>query len=184
MKQKKLLVVVTIMAVIVLGLASVSYALANYGSRPEAAAGLTGKSLEEVIDARREGIPYGKQAEAAGVQEAFEEEIQNQFRDRLDALVEEGRLTREEADARIAAMEEHIATCDGESDQTGSGIFGGLGGNGLRDGNGMMNEDRPSDGTGFQEGRGGMGGRRGSDSRGGYGLRDGSGLADGVKSSS
>jgi len=179
MKNKKLLVVVSVMAVIVLGLASVSYAAAAYKSRPEAAAGLTGKSLEEVITERQNGTPYGKQAEAAGKQEEFEAEIQEQFKDRLNALVAEGKLTQEEADARIKAMEEHIASCDGESDETGSGIFGGLGGNGMRDGNGMKSGDALQDGSNAGQG---MRGGRGGAARGGFGVQDGSGLQDGPRS--
>lgn len=184
MKNKKLLVVVSIMVVMVLGLASVSYAAAAYKSRPEAAAGLTGKTLDEVIAARKAGTPYGQQVETPEAQAAFEAEIQEQFKDRLNALVTEGKLTQEEADARIKAMEEHIADCDGESAQDGSGVFGGLGGNGLRDGNGMKNNENPQDGTGIQGGRGGRGSMGGRGGMGGNGLRDGSGLEDGVKSSS
>lgn len=161
MKNKKLLAVVSIMAVVVIGLTSVAYAL-DFKNPAEIVAGLTKKTTEEVIANRQKGESYGEQAKDAGQLEAFKTEAQAQLKARLDALVKDGTLTQAQADARLKAMTDRMATCDGEGTAMGNGGLGGNGGNGLRDGSGA--------GQGMRGGRGGM-------ARGGNGLQDGSGLA-------
>jgi len=173
MKNKKLIVVVSILTVMVLGLATVSYAF-DFKSPAEIIAGLTGKSVEQVIKDRQAGNSFGEQALDADKLDEFHDLTLEQLKARLAELVQEGRLTQEQADARLKAMETRITDCDGTCTPSGQagfgGMGGGMGGNGLRDGSGA--------GQGMQGGRGGRGGMGGM---GGYGARDGSGVQNGTK---
>lgn len=158
MKNKKLVAVVSIMAVLVIGIASVAYAV-DFKRPAEIVAGLTGKRVEEVIANRQKGESYGEQAKDAGKLAEFQAAAQEQMKARLNALVAEGKMTQAQADARIKAMADRAATCDGEGTAMGNGGPGGLGG-GLRDGSGA--------GQGMGGGRGGM--ARGGMTRGNGGV--------------
>lgn len=160
MKNKKILTVLAIMTVILLGVASVAYAL-DYKSNAEIVAGLTGKSVEEVNDARAKGESYGEQAADAKKLEEFKDAKEDQMKARLDELVKEGRLTREEADARLKAMEERMKSCTGTGENMGQGAGAGcgLGAGGQRNGTGAGANagTGPRTGGGFGGGRGGRG---------------------------
>lgn len=158
MKNKKLLVVLTIVTTILVAFASVSFAASIYGSPAEILAGLTGKSVDEVYDARSNGQTFGEQAESAGVLDQFQQDRLDLMKDRLDQLVEDGRLTQEEAEARLAQMETALGTCDGTGENAGvmGGMMGGRGGRGGMSGQGICGGTPTQDGTGSQfGGRGG-----------------------------
>ncbi|MDW7659282.1 MAG: hypothetical protein SCM11_19115 [Bacillota bacterium] len=121
MKKRKVFLMTAVIAVLVLGLASVSFAATDWKSPAELLAGLTGKSVEEVQQARSEGTPYGAQAADADKLDAFREQRLEMVKDRLDQAVEDGQLTREEADDKLAAIEERSATCDGTGENQGEG---------------------------------------------------------------
>lgn len=156
MKNKKILIAVSVMAVILIAIASVSYAL-EFKSNAEIIAGLTGKSVDEVQKAREAGSSYGEQAADAGKLEAFKDARLEQMKANLAELVKEGRLTQAEADARIKLMEDRMGTCTGTGENQGQGGFGGGlgGGNGLRNGTGAGK----GMGSGVGGGRGMMAGR-------------------------
>lgn len=107
-----------------------------YGSPAEAAAGVTGKTLEEVI-AERPGKSYGMIAAEAGALEAFQAAVRELWEEALEARVAEGALTREQADARLDALRQRQETCGGMGCGQGRGRGMGRGqgqGMGLRDG--------------------------------------------------
>ena len=165
MKSKKMLVVLTIVTTILVAFASVSFAASIYGSPAEIIAGLTGKTTDEVYAAREAGESFGEQAADAEKLEAFQDERLALMQDRLAQLVEDGRLTQVEADARLAQIKEAIESCDGTGANAGSGLgglMGGLGGRGGMGGQGICGGTPTQDGTGSQfggrGGRGGMGG--------------------------
>ncbi|NCC75460.1 MAG: hypothetical protein EOM08_03385 [Clostridia bacterium] len=160
MKSKKMLVVLTIVTTILVAFASVSFAASIYGSPAEIIAGLTNKPVEEVYADREAGKSYGEQAADAGALEAFQDERLALMQDRLAQLVEDGRLTQDEADARLAQIEAAIEACDGENAGGGlGGMMGGRGGRGGLGGQGTCGGTPAQDGTGSQfGGRGGMGG--------------------------
>jgi len=154
MKNKKILTVLAIMTVILLGVASVAYAL-DFKSNAEIVAGLTGKSVDAVNDARVKGESYGEQAADAGKLEQFKDAHLDQMKARLDELVKEGKITRADADARIKAMTERMESCTG--DGTNQGGFGGGMGGGMGGGFGQRNGSGA--GTGARTGAGFGGGR-------------------------
>ncbi|MDD2458109.1 MAG: hypothetical protein PHQ83_06365 [Eubacteriales bacterium] len=167
MKTKKMLVVLTIVTTILVAFASVSFAASIYGSPAEIIAGLTGKTTDEVYDAREAGETFGEQAVAAGELEAFRTARLEWMKERLAQLVSDGRLTQEEADARLVQIEEAIATCDGTGENAGGGLGGlmggrggrgGMGGDGVCDGDGIPAQDGTGSQAGGRGGRGGMGG--------------------------
>lgn len=109
-----------------------------YGSPAEAAAGVTGKTLEEVI-AERPGKSCGMIAAEAGALEAFQAAVREMWEEALATRVAEGALTQEQADARLDALRQRQGTCGGAGLGGGMGRRQGLGrgqgwGMGLRDG--------------------------------------------------
>lgn len=146
-------------------------AAAKYSSPAEAAAGVTGKTVEAVIEERREtGKSYGTIADDAGKLPEFKEEVLAIKKDQLDQLVKDGRVTQERADEIYKAIQENQVTCDGSGSAgigRGAGVcFGGGCGYG-----GTGNQDGTGRGTGRGAGRG-MGGQ--GLGTGGMRLQDGS----------
>ena len=113
MKNKKILLMTAIVTVLVLGLATVSFAATDWKTPAEVLAGLTGKSVETVQEARQAGQSYGAQAAELDKLEAFREERLAQMETRLQEAVEDGQLTAEEAKQRLETMQERAETCDG-----------------------------------------------------------------------
>lgn len=143
-------------AVLTLVSASVtSFAASAYQTPAEAAAGVTGQSLEDVIAQRQSGKSYGSIAADAGKLSEFQQATREIQQDRLNAGVANGTITQEQADAWIAAMQERQSVCDGTGMGAGCGL--GAGNCGLGAGMGL------GQGQGRGQGRG-MG----------LGLRDGS----------
>ena len=111
---------------------------------------------------RLNGTAYGVQAEEAGVLEAFQAGKLEIMKDRLDQAVEDGRITQEDADARVLQIEENQAACDG----TGQGFRRNgtcaVGGPGWNSDNGSVN------GQGFGQGQG-FGRNQGQNAGSGFG---------------
>jgi hypothetical protein len=99
----------------------------------EVAAGLTGKSIEEVTTERTSGKTYGTIAEEAGKLEEFKTETLLQKKQLLDQRVKDGNLTQEAADEIYNSIVTNQETCDG----TGSAGIGKMNGAGFGQGRGM-----------------------------------------------
>ncbi len=158
MKKNKLILLVSIVMVLLVGVASVAYAATEYKTPAEIIAGLTGKTADEVLAGRQAGNSFGEQAIAAGKLEEFQAAKLENYKLRLDQAVADGKLTQEQADKLYEAMQTRIAACDGTC--TNDGIRQGMGagsGNGI--GGGMMQRSGSGNGTGFG---GGMRGMRGN----------------------
>lgn len=115
--------IITLGAVVLtVGATSITaFAASNYKTPAEAAAGVTGKTVEEVIEEKTEtGKTYGTIAKDAGKLEEFEEEMIQIKKDVIEKKVAEGTLTREKADEILKAIEEDQENCDG----TGSSKIG------------------------------------------------------------
>lgn len=125
MKTKKLFLLISIVTVLLVGVASVSYAATVYSSPAELVAALTGKSVDQAVADRQAGDSYGAQALEADKLEEFQDARDEIFKARLDQAVTDGQLTQAEADERLAAMELRQETCDGTG--TGNGQGSGLG---------------------------------------------------------
>jgi len=135
------------LVVIAMGVTSVTvFAASKYDSPAEAAAALTGKSVEEVIKIRQEeNKTLGTQVDEVGKLDEFQQEILEQKKEILQERVANGTLTQEQADEILANIETNQANCDGTG--FGRGMMNGLG-----FGQGMMNGYRNGNGNGFGNG--------------------------------
>lgn len=130
MKNLKKIIVTGLLA---LSVATTAFATSAYNNPAEIVAGLTGRSVESVIDERHDtGKSFGTIAKEAGKLDEFKAEILELRKDQLAARVADGRLTQEQADKILASIEERQAFCDG--DGYGCGYYGNGNGNGNGDG--------------------------------------------------
>ncbi len=127
MKIKKLLAIGT--AVLMLGVSSVAvYGASAYKSVPEMVAGITGRTLESVVDERvQTGKSYATIAADAGKTDEYIEGATQIRKDVLDARVAAGLMTQEEADALIAACDGTGTCTAGTSACLTGGACGGAG---------------------------------------------------------
>ena len=122
--------------VLVIGASSITaFAASKYSSPAEAVAGLTGKTVDSVIQERQDtGKTYGTIAQEAGKLDEFKSENLQIKKDILAKRVADGTMTQARADEIIKAVEERQATCDGTGNGgAGCGMgagFGGMNGNG------------------------------------------------------
>lgn len=146
---KKLIAAATIAGV--LGVTGAAYAI---GATTPAgiAAGLTGKSVEEITTLKTEGTTYGAIAKDAGKLDEFKAQMLEQKKLILDQRVEKGILTQDQADQIFATMESNLANCDATG-KAGIGQKNGLGfGSGMGRGMGQNNGERLGGGMGLGRG--------------------------------
>ena len=99
----------------------------------EIAAGLTGKTVEDLYKERAAGKTYGTIAKEAGKLDEFKAQMLEQKKAILDQRVKDGRLTQAQADEIYNAIKNNQASCDG----TGSAGMGRKFGAGFGQGGGM-----------------------------------------------
>lgn len=141
MRKMKLMVIgAAIIASVALVPVSV-FAASDYTTPAEAVAGLTGRTVQSVIDERKDtGKTYGKIADEAGKLEEFKKESLEMRKDSLAQQVKDGKITQERADEIIKAITENQQTCDGSGSAAigrNSGAGFGCGGQGCGNGNGQ-----------------------------------------------
>lgn len=115
----------------VLSLTTSALAAPLYATPAEAAAGVTGKTLEEVQAERWSGKSYGTIAAEAGALEEFQAAVWEMQAQTLAAWAAEGLPTQAQADARLEALQQRQAACGGLGSgfcSPGSGMGGGFGG--------------------------------------------------------
>lgn len=123
----------------------------GYQENIQAAANVVGESVESMIDRLQEYRCVGTLMAELGLLEEFQEEKLDLASDRLNEYVENGTMSRETADAALAAIKERQKNCDG----TGNGQGNGYGqGNGVCDGTGKGQGNGVCDGTGKGQGNG------------------------------
>jgi hypothetical protein len=137
MKNMKRLIAV-IGAVAVLGTAGAAFA-ATAKTPAEIAAGLTGKTVEDLYKARTAGKTYGTIANEAGKLGEFKAQMLERKKALLDQKVKDATITQERANEIYNAMKSNQETCDG----TGTARLGksngagfGAGASGLGNGQG------------------------------------------------
>jgi hypothetical protein len=140
--MKKLLITISVLVIMLAG-ATVAFAAAAPKTPAEIVSDLTGKSVEQVTEARQSGQTYGNQAAETKKLAEFKDARLDQFKLALDEAVKEKRITQTEADARYQAMESRMENCTGNGSGQGAGNGGGLG----------------SNARGLGKGYGGMGGK-------------------------
>lgn len=131
------------LAVLVASAMSVTALAASNKTPAEVVAGLTGKTVESVIEERTDsGKTYGTIANEAGKLDEFKSQMLEQKKELLKEKVAAGTMTQEKADAMIKAIEQNQANCDGTgSGRTGQKMgskFGGGMGNGQGRGQGSV----------------------------------------------
>lgn len=109
------------LAVLVVSAMSVTAFAASYKTPAEIVAGLTGKTVDSVIEEKNDSEKtYGTIAKDAGKLDEFKSQMLEQKKELLQEKVAAGTMTQERADTMIKAMEQNQVNCDG----TGSGRMG------------------------------------------------------------
>ncbi len=127
----------------------------GYQENIQAAANVVGESVESMIDRLQEYRCVGTLMAELGLLEEFQEEKLVLASDRLNEYVENGTMSRETADAALAAIKERQKNCDGTGNGQGNGQGNGYGqGNGVCDGTGKGQGNGVCDGTGNGQGNG------------------------------
>jgi Spy/CpxP family protein refolding chaperone len=133
---KKVLLIVALLLVVT---TVTAFAASNYNTPAEEAAGVTERSVEDVITERSEtDKTYGTIANDAGKLDEFKQKMLELKRERLNDKVKDGTLTQEQADDFLNTMEERQEFCNGTQERMGKSIgagFGGMMGNGHGQGN-------------------------------------------------
>lgn len=190
MKRAKIVIISAVLLLAVSAFAVPALAAAAYQTPAEAAAGVTGKPVEEVISEKQEsGKTYGAIAAEEGKLEEFKEEMLETKKDRLQEKVDTGKITQEQADKAAARIKKNQANCDGTGNGggvcDGTGIVAGQRNQNRQSNTANQRQGGQNNGNGFGQGNAtgqGQGGQNGSGQgtgtgRGagrGNGLRDGS----------
>lgn len=142
-KMKKIAMIGAVL-LIISAVSVTAYAASDYKTPAEAAAGVTGRTVEDVTNERQNtGKTYGEIANEAGKTEEFRNQMIEMKKSALAQKVADGKLTQERADEILKAIEEHSADCDG-SEQARIGMNQGIG-FGMR--NGDCEDENCEDGT-------------------------------------
>ena len=99
----------------------------GYQENIQAAANVVGESVESMIDRLQEYRCVGTLMAELGLLEEFQEEKLVLASDRLNEYVENGTMSRETADAALAAIKERQKNCDGTGNGQGNGVCDGTG---------------------------------------------------------
>ncbi|WP_298200162.1 hypothetical protein [Desulfosporosinus sp.] len=139
---KKLIAAATIVGV--LGVTGVAYA-GSESTPAGIAAGLTGKSVEEIMALRAAGTTYGAIVNEAGKLDEFKVQTLKQKKIILDQRVKDGNLTQAQADQIYASIKTNQVNCDA----TGSAGTCKSNGVGFGKGQGMVKGAGQNNGGGF-----------------------------------
>lgn len=113
MKNIKKFTVVCATALVLATTSVTTFAAPAYNTAAEAAAGVTGKSIQEVVADRQTGKSYGTIAAEAGKLDEFQTALLEMRKDTLYKMVEYGEITQKQADATLEAIENMQTTCNG-----------------------------------------------------------------------
>jgi len=131
--MKNIKKIVMSLAVVSVLSTSVVFGVVATKTPADIAAGLTGKTVEEVAKERASGKTYGTIAKEAGKLDEFKTESLKQKKAILDQRVKDGSLTQAKADEIYNSIVNNQATCDG----TGSAGIGKMNGAGFGQGRGQ-----------------------------------------------
>lgn len=121
---------------------------ATYQTAAEAAAAVTGRTVEDVIQERaKTGKTYGTIADEAGKLDEFKKETFEMKKENLQQKVSDGIISQKEADRILDNMKEFQAVCDGTGLRQGTGCCYGQN-NGTGFGNGAGNSKKKAQGRG------------------------------------
>lgn len=120
MKNLKTVMALSLVATTVLATGAISFADSKYNSPVEAAAGLTGKNIEEVRDAKKSGQHLSLIVDEDGKLVEFQRETLEQKKERIQAKLESGQITLEQAAQMLENIELNHKNCefDGSKERT------------------------------------------------------------------
>lgn len=114
MKRTKKLIGVGAFVFFILLISTTVFAVSKYNSPAEAVAGLTGRSVDSVVQERRDTEKtYGTIAKEAGKLEEFKEEKIEVRKASLAKKVADGKITEEKANEYLETINERMQNCDG-----------------------------------------------------------------------
>ena len=134
--KRKIAILLTLVA-LVLGSLSV---WAATDSPAEFIANLKGINVDEAYSLRSNGQAFGEIADEEGVLQEFKDNMYNYRKEIVDQKVEEGVITREEADKYLEDLKARFEECDGTCETPEQGMGQGLSGilgRGYNSGNGL-----------------------------------------------
>ncbi|WP_127724367.1 hypothetical protein [Anaerosphaera multitolerans] len=115
------ILMLAIVSVMIFSMNANVFAAEEYSTPAEIVADLTGREVVDVISERFESQKtYGTIAEEAGVFEEYQKLVFQIKKDTIEQRVKDGKLSRNEADDFIKAIEDNLKTCDG----TGKNFLG------------------------------------------------------------
>lgn len=117
MKNLKIAMALSLVAATVLATGAVSFADSKYNSPIEAAAGFTGKVVEEIKESRKSGQHLSKIVDQDGNLIEFQKEILEQKKERIQAKLESGQITPEQAAQMLENIELNQKNCDFDGDK-------------------------------------------------------------------
>jgi hypothetical protein len=143
-KSKKLYFILTVL--LITAISTTVYAASAYSSPAEAAADLTGMTLDEVTALRLEtGDSYCEIAKEAGKLDEFKAAVLEIKKENLEDRVANGTLTQERATEMLQDIEQDQINCDGTGQQTRVGA--GQAGIGQNNGTRQQNRDGTCSGS-------------------------------------
>ncbi len=112
MKRSKKTLVLVLSSILILALGTTALA-ASVNSPAQIYAALKGISVDEAYELRQAGTSFGKLAANEGLLEEFRALMLENKIAGIEARVQEGKLSEEEAKAIITTIEERMQSCDG-----------------------------------------------------------------------
>ena len=160
MKKRTKIITTTLLTLSIFGFSTPIFASNQFDAKAEAIAKLTNKTVETIIEQKINlDMTFGEIAKENGVLDQFKKANLEQKEAILNEKVEQGILTKEQAENILNKIKENQATCDGSgsnSQNLGLGLGNGNGsGNGMGNGSGNGNGSG-SENIGQSQGSGGM----------------------------
>ncbi len=166
MKKRTKIITTTLLALSIFAFSTPIFASNQIDAKAEVIAKLTNKTVETIIEQKNTlNMTFGEIAKENGVLDQFKKVNLEQKEEILDEKVNQGIITKEEAENILNQIKENQENCDGSgnnSQNLGLGL-------GLGNGNGNGNVSGRGNGSGNGAGNGGQG-----KGIGGMKLQDGS----------
>lgn len=168
MKKRTKIITTTLLTLSIFGFSTPIFASNQYTLKAQTLSQLTNKSIETISDIKNKlDMTFGEIAKENGVLDQFKKVNLEQKEEILNEKVNQGIITKEEAENILNQIRENQENCDGSgsnSQNLGLGL-------GLGNGNGSGNGSGRGNGSGNGAGNGGQGQGKGI---GGMKLQDGS----------
>ena len=112
---------ITMLTLLIVAIAVSAFAAGSYNNPAELVASITNRSVDSVIEERRDGKPFCVIANEAGKLDEYKSGMLEMRKEQLDRRVADGTMTQERADYLLDRMENNLANCDGSGYNCGNG---------------------------------------------------------------